>query len=163
MNRTSSTRSASIGRPYLKPKEVTLTANPAFSSLPSNRRRSSARSWAVEVWVVSMTQSARARTGAIMARSFSTASARDVVSPLRGWRRRVSLYRLIMVSGEASKNSIRQAPSMLFSWSSTSNSSVKELAVRTSYTRATRSYRPFPPAQNSANFKIMAAGILSTI
>ena len=52
---------------------------------------------------------------------------------------------------------------MDFSLSSTSNSSVKESAVRTSYTRATRSYRPLTPAQNSANFKIMAAGILSTM
>ena len=45
----------------------------------------------------------------------------------------------MMVSGEASKNSIRHTASMAFSLSSTSNSSVKELAVRTSYTRATRS------------------------
>ena len=73
------------------------------------------------------------------------------------------MYRLMMTSGAASRNSIRHWASMAFSLSSTSNSSVKELAVRTSYTRATRSYRPLPPAQNSANFKIMAAGILSTI
>ena len=57
----------------------------------------------------------------------------------------------------------QQALSMVLSLSSTPNSSVKELAVRTSYTSATRSYRPLPPAQNSANFRIMAAGILSTM
>ena len=86
-----------------------------------------------------MTKSARSFTGAIRARSFSTASSRESVSPANGWRRRVSLYRLMMVSGEASRNSIRHTASMALSLSSTSKSSVKELAVRTSYTRATRS------------------------
>ena len=123
----------------MKPKEVTLTVIPPFSPSWPKRRSSSPRSWAVEVREVSITKSARSLTGAIMALSFFTASSRESVSAARGWRRRVSLYRLMMTSGAASRNSIRHWASMSFSLSSTSNSSVKELAVRTSYTRATRS------------------------
>ena len=54
--RTSKTRSASMGMPYLKPKELTRTSiRPWAEPLLANRRRSSPFSLAVDRLEVSMT------------------------------------------------------------------------------------------------------------
>ena len=91
MKRTSRTRSASMGRPCLKPKDTRLTSISPARWLPPNRRSSSPRRRAVEKVVELTTTSAWSRTGAIMAISRFTASSREPHWSWRGWRRRVSL------------------------------------------------------------------------
>ena len=79
--------SASIGSPYLKPKDSTVTAVVPTVSAPnaSSMVSRSARTGSVEV---SITRSAAARTGASIRRSAAMPSAS--VSPARiGWARRL--------------------------------------------------------------------------
>jgi len=69
----------------------------------------------------------------------------------------------MMVGVSASRNSIRQLTPLAFSCSRVSMSISVGSPERTSYTRATRSYRPLEAAQNPANFIIISAGRLSTV
>ena len=92
--------------PYLKPKEITLTLMAGAAAPSPNRRSTSPRSLAVERLDVSMMYSARWRTGARTVRSCRTASSRVREVPARGCIRRVSLYRLMMVSTVASTKRI---------------------------------------------------------
>ena len=86
----------------MKPKEVTLTVI-APSWLPRPKSRSSSpRSLAVDRSEVSTTNSARSRRGASIRRSRAMAPSRESHSSARGWLRRVSLYRLMITSSEAS-------------------------------------------------------------
>ena len=68
-----------------------------------------------------------------------------------------------MVWLSASRNSIRQLTPLAFRRSSVSMRMSVGSPERTSYTSATRSYRPLDPAQKPANFTIISAGRLSTV
>ena len=67
--------SASIGSPYLKPNDSTVTLVCAMAS-PPNARSMLSRSERTDSVEVSMIRSAEARTGASMARSAAMPSAR---------------------------------------------------------------------------------------
>ena len=84
--------SASMGMPYLKPKEVTeMLISSFFSRLGAKRLSTSSRSFLVDRAVVLMMYAARARTGSMARRSSSTASVRVISPVISGWARRVSL------------------------------------------------------------------------
>ena len=84
-----------------------------------------------------MTKSAWARTGSIAVRSRSTARDRLPASPMRGWLRRVSLYRLMMEASSASTNNTLYWNCMAFRESIASNKPSKFSPPRMSHTMAT--------------------------
>ncbi|SKW59345.1 Uncharacterised protein [Mycobacteroides abscessus subsp. abscessus] len=104
-NRTSTTISASIGRPYLKPKDSTVTLICATDSL-LKARSMAARNAGTGRDEVSITRSAEARIDESSARSAAMPSA-SVWPPCSGWLRRLFSYRRTRLSSDASRKSTR--------------------------------------------------------
>ena len=102
MNRTSKTRSASSGTPYLNPKLISWIARRLGSAASPSRVKIRSRSSRSDRSLVSMTTSASLRTGSSRRRS----AAIELAIPrwsASGWRWRVSEKRRIRTSSRASR------------------------------------------------------------
>ncbi|SCH47020.1 Uncharacterised protein [uncultured Clostridium sp.] len=84
-----------------------MSIRPSVELPLAKMRRSSPFSLAGDRLVVSIIYSARRRRGSSICRSREMACSRLSHSSARGWLRRLSLYRLIIVSSEASIKRIR--------------------------------------------------------